>query len=760
VLRLNERALVLLLLLGLGAGLVAHCSYYWPFLSDDALISLRYAERLAQGHGLTWTAGEKVEGYSDLLWVLITGLFGLARFDLVTVARCLDFVGVCAVIVVVGLSPRARRLSLPRIVTAGTFLVLSAPLAVWAIGGLEHGFMAGLLAVGLLALFRISQQARPAARQLARVGLLFALLALARVDGVVLVVGTLLGLLFAAGAWRERVRRIVWLATPAAIALVGQELFRALYYGQRVPNTALVKVAFTPQRLLLGLEHIRDGYSSLWALVGLAVAGAAIAVRSERRELVAVPGTLVVTWTAYVALVGGDIFPGWRQLLFVLIPLGFLVAEGAEEFHARWGKVSIWGVVLLIPLAALHGVRQANDPENRRAKGERWEWDGYAIGNTLRRAFASRAPLLAVDAAGALPYWSGLPALDMLGLNDAYLPRHPPPGFGERHIGHDLGDGAYVMRRSPDLIGFNNAAGSREPMFVGGKQMLARPDFNVRYQLVRVQGQRGNRAVGEIYFKREGGPIGIQKTDDTWTIPAYVLDADAAVSPVHLDADDRLVVNVVERAPLELHPIAIPDGVWTVMTDPPSAELIIGLRCPSGSALRQAPGTETSIALDAATPLSFVIGLARPDSAPVTLVGVTLRRASSGVATYRCQEPQNVALRASSADLSPTGRENADWRAPRNVVFGWPGIVIALPGLAHPKGIELSVDNNDTYVVNGQRSGKVIWQTEILPRQNGGGMAVHRLEVPNAVRLSGLDSLELRATAGDGRFSLGHLRLD
>lgn len=136
MLRLNERALVVLLVLVLGAALVVHCSYYWPFLSDDALISLRYAERFAKGQGLTWTDGERVEGYSDLLWVLITGAFGAIGMDVVRVARLLDFLGVCAVIVAVGISPRSLRWSPPRLVAGGTFLVLSAPLAIWAIGGL------------------------------------------------------------------------------------------------------------------------------------------------------------------------------------------------------------------------------------------------------------------------------------------------------------------------------------------------------------------------------------------------------------------------------------------------------------------------------------------------------------------------------------------------------------------------------------------------------------------------------------------------
>jgi hypothetical protein len=347
----------------------------------------------------------------------------------------------------------------------------------------------------------------------------------------------------------------------------------------------------------------------------------------------------------------------------------------------------------------------------------------------------------------------------MLGLNDAYLPRHPPPGFGQLHIGHDLGDGAYVMRRSPDLIAFNNAAGNRDPLFFGGRQMVARPDFPERYHLVRVQGQRGNRAVGEIYFKRAGGPIGIQGTADRWEIPGYLLTADPPVPPAHLDGEDHLVVDVFERWPLELHKLTVPAGAWSVTTDPPDPGFRIGLRCPGGSALRQRAGGPPSIWLDAPTPLTLVVGLSRPDATPVALRSVTLRRDPPGTAAYRCS-PGKGMLHASFDDLERVGRENADWHAPQNLLFGWPGLSVAFPELVHPVSIELSVDNNDAYLVKGQRAGQVVWQTELKPRENGGGMAVHRLSVPDAIRQAGLESLEIRPTVGDGRFSLGHLRLE
>jgi len=70
------RNLTALSVLALGAicaiALALQIYHFWPFMSDDAYISLRYSQRLLEGHGLTWNdLAPAVEGYTNLLWVLI-----------------------------------------------------------------------------------------------------------------------------------------------------------------------------------------------------------------------------------------------------------------------------------------------------------------------------------------------------------------------------------------------------------------------------------------------------------------------------------------------------------------------------------------------------------------------------------------------------------------------------------------------------------------------------------------------------------------
>ncbi|HEV2104580.1 MAG TPA: hypothetical protein VGU27_02535, partial [Candidatus Eisenbacteria bacterium] len=81
------------------AALLLHARHYLPFLADDALISLRYARRLLDGHGLTWTDGDRVEGYSNLLWILAASALGRRGVDLVAAARALGVAGMAAALI-------------------------------------------------------------------------------------------------------------------------------------------------------------------------------------------------------------------------------------------------------------------------------------------------------------------------------------------------------------------------------------------------------------------------------------------------------------------------------------------------------------------------------------------------------------------------------------------------------------------------------------------------------------------------------------
>jgi len=58
-------------IVGGAAVVVGLCLAAWAsWTCDDAFISFRYARNLVEGHGLVFNLGERVEGYTNLLWTL------------------------------------------------------------------------------------------------------------------------------------------------------------------------------------------------------------------------------------------------------------------------------------------------------------------------------------------------------------------------------------------------------------------------------------------------------------------------------------------------------------------------------------------------------------------------------------------------------------------------------------------------------------------------------------------------------------------
>jgi arabinofuranosyltransferase len=744
------------------AVLLAHAHVYRSFLSDDALISFRYARRLVQGFGLSWTGHERVEGYSDLLWVLLDAAGGWLGFGYITTAVALDKIGVLMSLAAIGISSRRDRLSPVRLLSGSLLLAATIPMAVWADGGLEHGFMTGVLAWGMLLLRRALQADRRPLPWL--VGLPFAALTLLRADGALLAALAVAGAL--ATELPRRGRRapldLAPVALPSALAFLGQLAFRRIYYGQWQPNTAAAKLAFNADRLRLGLGYLAHGYVALAVLVTLAVAASIwLALRRDGRSVV-LAWTLVVGWSAYQAVVGGDIFPGWRQLIFVLVPLALLVAEAAERLVEDRGPASAIAIVVAaLGAAALHLHVQRADGENVRAAHEVWEQDGLSIGTSLRRAFGAQRPLHAVDAAGALPYWSDLPTLDMLGLSDAYIAHHPPPGFGHGGIGHELGDGAYVLSRRPDLISFNNAGGARDPSFLSGRQMLAIPEFHRLYQWIRVQGDVGNRATAEIWVRREDGRVGIRRSPGRVDVPGYLLTGQESEATARLDPAGKLAAQLTWREPGVLPAITVPAGRWRVVVTPADASLTVALRCEGRSTVPSAPGGSGSaevLQLDMAASISVSIAPPQGRATPAWVQEISFVDDQSAVPTRRCAQP-GTPLTVRLSDVESPKPENLGWSHPGNLLIGRDGLRVAVDGPRRGRSLEISVDNNDIYDVELARGGRPLWRGRVWPRFNGGGLAITRFHLPDRTEVETGDQLNVTPSGGDGAYSVGHIRV-
>jgi len=570
----RENQKTCLLIFGIGGFLLLilwlHSSFYLPFISDDALISLRYSQRLLQGFGLTWTDGSQpVEGYSNLLWVLLAALLGWTGIDLVDAVRMLGFLSMAGTLAAFfyAYSHPARSLyqSLPAII-AGISFVAAGPIAIWTIGGLEQPLVIVFLIWGIVLCYPLLENQPVRMLQVLLPGLSFALLILSRLDGGIFLATTLLTIFIVRGINKESIRLVFLLGLLPAVFLLAQIGFRYFYYGEWIPNTALVKVSLSRIHLMEGLQYIRGGGFSLLPLSLIAGVFTLVCFwdRNQRKRILLISLPAAV-WLGYIALVGGDIFPGWRHITPVIGLMALLLAEGMIWLQKRISTRTQKALVILVLTACLAVFirTQFNDLENRRAKKELWEWDGEVIGLMLKDGFGKQQALLAVDPAGCLPFWSELPAVDMMGLNDYYIPRNPPPDFGQGYIGHELGDGNYVLSREPDLVVFCSPRGGYEPCFRSGKEMTAGETFHQLYTPVVFEGRRPYNQQSIIWVRRYSPKIGIKQTPERIEIPAYLFNGNPD-SIAHLDNSNNFVTPISAGIPAKIKELEIPPGKWRI----------------------------------------------------------------------------------------------------------------------------------------------------------------------------------------------------
>jgi hypothetical protein len=134
--------------------------------------------------------------------------------------------------------------------------------------------------------------------------------------------------------------------------------------------------------------------------------------------------------------------------------------------------------------------------------------NGLEVGQWL----AEHAPadtLLATNAAGAVPYASGLTTIDMLGLNDCTISHADVPDMGRRKAGHEKADGAYVMGRRPDLVLFGGSRGSQRPVFASDRELLRQPGFREAYVLESHRLPSG--ATLKVWRRRDAQPLGASR---------------------------------------------------------------------------------------------------------------------------------------------------------------------------------------------------------------------------------------------------------
>jgi arabinofuranosyltransferase len=439
----RTRELVPLLALSLYAVVIVKTGW----LADDAFASFRAAANLVNGHGLLSNPPERVQAFTNPLWTLLFALGYWPLKNAYAVAMCLGLACSIATVALVAFSRRVE--VLPRVL-AVVALCLSSAFVDFSTSGLENP-LSHLL---LVSVYACARRERPTWV----VALLSALLALNRLDHVLLVTPLLVARLVRAG--RHGFLRELGRVALGFLPLFAWELFAFVYYGFPLPNTAYSKLnatigtgEFASQGLLYLVESAtRDPLTPLVLLAGIA----APFVTRKWRLLPFALG--VALYLVYVLRIGGDFMAGRFLSAPFVLAVVMLFLDVVPALPSRL-DFAVGALVVLVPLAGHSsplvesGLATCSIPESgvaderlcyrshtglvsnvRKSKYKKHEY--YELGVSYRK----KGPAVYAKCVGGLEGFAAGPKVhlvDLFALTEPLLARIPfePDGSNWR-IGH------------------------------------------------------------------------------------------------------------------------------------------------------------------------------------------------------------------------------------------------------------------------------------------------------------------------------------
>jgi len=459
---LSERRRLLLCALALLPALIV-LAHFRPFFHDDSYISLRYAERLASGHGLTWNDGERIEGFSNPLLVGFASVVAVIGGNTVLAVRALGVVSVLMLAVVwwrAGANPWLL-----------SVLAANAGLGRWAWGGLETTSFALLCCLGTI---QLSKTIRGVEQRFLPTATVLLALQFARPEGVAVAL-----LLALATVWIDR-RRGLRLAAVVICASIVLLAARYLYFGELVSNASIAKlddIAYRDQVKSAWLAMA--GQKALWLPLGLVCLTALFAGRARARDTLLLLAPAAAPLAVHL-IGGGDHIAGLRFLvpaLAVLAAATAITPQRPSQLSRAIPVLALFAIAVQVAGARNEDPRPTLTP---------------ALGATVGRFLATHLPTdatVAVATAGSVPYFApSLRFIDTLGLNDRHIARTATGELRTRWqhvVGHRKGDGNYVLSRNPDVIVLGPATGDlgRDPTawFLTDYELLQSAEFASRF---------------------------------------------------------------------------------------------------------------------------------------------------------------------------------------------------------------------------------------------------------------------------------------
>jgi hypothetical protein len=440
--------IILLLALGAHLALVLH----YDFTQDDAFITFRYAANYLDGHGLVYNIGERIEGYTNFLWTILMILGGRLGLDFIDFSQVLGVVcgfGIIFMLFLMALrmfsdQPRAQRTIMAGLSCLVLGLVYS--FAYWTVAGLETAAFSFMVIASLYCYMRRIFLAVPC----------LVLATLLRPEGGLVFFFVIL---YEIISQKSVSRYAIIIFLIYALFLLPHAAFKLTYYGSLLPNPFYAKTSFNVQQVINGLEYTGQFFWHYLA-AGLFIIPAVLRFRKST-PILRIVLLFLLTYTLYIIVIGGDVLKVHR--FFVpLFPLFVLTAVSGLYSLFNRKIIFAFSVALLI-------VWQLYTPRNH-VETFHFSEKGLANKMTLliNNVLANDKSDFSVAAStiGMVGYkLLGHTVIDMLGLTDSTIARHPePPIEGLESTWKEMQyNSRYLLSREPDYILFSTGAKPSAP---------------------------------------------------------------------------------------------------------------------------------------------------------------------------------------------------------------------------------------------------------------------------------------------------------
>jgi hypothetical protein len=436
-------------------------------LVDDAMISMRYAQHLAQGHGLVWNLGQPpVEGFTNLGWVLVMALVHLFPFSPALISLAVMLIAAAILLanvvvifqIVASLDPSARFAPL----IAATVTAFYFPFVFWTLRGLEVGALMLTLSLATLLTLR-SLRSTPKPVPVFWLTLSLGVALLIRMDALI-ACGFLLLYLASKQPKTALIPAAVTLSVFAVLLL-----FQKFYFGDFLPNTYYLKVNGVTawERIRVGLLALNN-FAARDFLMPLFVVGIGLALyKNLRTRETLLLLALFIAQIGYSVWVGGDyaedlvasanrfIAQGMPALfiLFALVMDRFIQSASPLSPWERAGVRAFFAVLIGLGVILVISSQPWTNWVISNAPMLRTDIQRVKLGLHIKD-YTNPSAVIAVHAAGQIPYFSERITIDLLGKSDPVIAKGPPAA--DFAPGHNKWNYNYsILQLRPDLVADN-----------------------------------------------------------------------------------------------------------------------------------------------------------------------------------------------------------------------------------------------------------------------------------------------------------------